>query len=179
MSIQRVSSKLLGYDPEQVDGLLDRVRRQYDNPNSRIVTPGMLSVAKFDLVSGGYRIDQVDAAIAKIADDFEVREITERIAKFGKTEIKRDVRKLVGQIAEVLARPAKERFSSAKNGYQQKEVERLLSLLRILDGQLLGPEPMELRTRELGSSRGGPSKSEVNEFLAQAVSALHTQRLLG
>jgi DivIVA domain-containing protein len=179
MTIQRVSSRLLGYDPEQVDGLLDRVRRQYENPTSRIVTPGMLAVAKFDLVPGGYRFDQVDAALAKIADDFEIREITERITSFGKTEIKRDVRKLIGQISEVLARPAKERFSSARNGYKGKEVEKLLSQLRILEGQLLGPEPMELRTSELGSAKGGPNKSEVNEFLAMAVTALHTQRLLG
>jgi DivIVA domain-containing protein len=84
MSIQKVPGRLLGYDPEQVDGLLDRVKRQYDNPNSRIVTPGMLSVAKFELVPGGYRIDQVDAAIAKVADDFEIRELTEKISKFGR-----------------------------------------------------------------------------------------------
>jgi DivIVA domain-containing protein len=179
MSIQRVSSRLLGYDPEQVDGLLDRVRRQYENPGSRIVTPGMLAVAKFDVVSGGYKFDEVDSAIAKIADDFEVRELTERITRFGKTEIKRDLRKLVGQVSEVLAQPSKERFSSARNGYKAKEVERLLSQLRILDGQLLGPDPMELRTSKLGSSKGGPNRSEVNEFLAMAVTTLHTQRLLG
>jgi hypothetical protein len=38
---------------------------------------------------------------------------------------------------------------------------------------------MEIRTRELGSAKGGPSRSEVNEFLALVVTALHTQRLLG
>lgn len=65
MSPQRVSGKILGYDPEQVDGLLDRVRRQYDNPQSRLVTPGMLAVAKFDLIPGGYRIDEVDSIIAR------------------------------------------------------------------------------------------------------------------
>lgn len=179
MSIQRVSGNLLGYDPEQVDGLLDRVRRQYENPQSRLVTPGMLAVAKFDLVPGGYRIDEVDLSIAQVADEFEVREISERIAKFGKIEIRRDQRKLIGVIAETLARPSKERFTASPNGYKQKLVEQLVSQIRVANGVLTGPEPMEIRTRELGSAKGGPGRSEVNEFLALVVTALHTQRLLG
>ena len=178
MSPQRVSGKILGYDPEQVDGLLDRVRRQYDNPQSRLVTPGMLAVAKFDLIPGGYRIDEVDLIIAKVADEFEIKEISERITRFGKTEIKRDHRKIIGVIAETLARSNKERFSPTRNGYRPKQVEQLISLIKVADGQLSGPEPMDIRTRELGSAKGGPSRSEVNEFLALVVTALHTQRLL-
>ena len=179
MSPQRVSGKILGYDPEQVDGLLDRVRRQYDNPQSRLVTPGMLAVAKFDLIPGGYRIDEVDSIIAKVADEFEIKEISERIAKFGKTEIRRDYRKIIGMVAETLAQSKKERFTSSRNGYRQKMVDQLVSQIKVTDGLLSGPEPMELRTRELGSAKGGPSRSEVNEFLALVVTALHTQRLLG
>jgi DivIVA domain-containing protein len=179
MSIQRVSGKMLGYDPEQVDGLLDRVRRQYDNPALRLVTPGMLAVAKFDLIPGGYRIDEVDLAIAKVADDFEIRELAERIGKFGKTEIKRDHRKIIGTLAETLARPGKERFSASPNGYRHKQVEQLIKQIKVSEGLIFGPEPMDIRTRQLGSSKGGPSRSEVNEFLALVVTALHTQRLLG
>ena len=179
MSPQRVSGTILGYDPEQVDGLLDRVRRQYDNPQSRVVTPGMLAVAKFDLIPGGYRIDEVDSIIAKVADEFEVKEISERLAKFGRAEIKRDNRKIIGMVAETLARSRKERFSPARNGYRQKQVDQLVSQIKVVDGLISGPEPMEIRTRELGSSKGGPSRSEVNEFLALVVTALHTQRLLG
>jgi DivIVA domain-containing protein len=179
MTIQRVSGKVLGYDPEQVDGLLDRVRRQYDNPQSRLVTPGMLAVAKFDLVPGGYRIDEVDLAIAKVADEFEVRELTDRIAKYGKTEIKRDHRKIIGMVSETLARSNKERFSPSSNGYRLRQVDQLISQIKVANGLISGPEPMEIRTRELGSAKNGPSRSEVNEFLAQVVTALHTQRLLG
>lgn len=179
MSIQKVSGKMLGYDPEQVDGLLDRVRRQYDNPQLRLVTPGMLAVAKFDLVPGGYRIDEVDLAVAKVADDFEIRELTEKIAKYGKTEIKRDHRKIVGMLAETLARPGKERFSSSPTGYRRKLVEQLVKQIRVSEGLIFAPEPMDIRTRQLGTAKGGPSRSEVNEFLALVVTALHTQRLLG
>lgn len=179
MTIQKVSGKILGYDPEQVDGLLDRVRRQYDNPQSRLVTPGMLAVAKFDLVRGGYRIDQVDTAIAKVADEFEVKEIAERIAKFGKAEIKRDLRKIIGMVAETLATAAKERFSPSPSGYHHRQVDRLISKVRIAEGKIFGPEPLGIRTSELGTAKGGPNRSEVNEFLALVVSAMHTQRLLG
>lgn len=179
MSIQKVTGKLLGYDPEQVDALLDRVRRQYENPHSRIVTPSMLSVAKFDLVPAGYRIDQVDFALAKIADDFEVRELSERLTRIGKAELKRENRRLIGQISEVMARDPEDRFSKARAGYRPKQVNQLLDMVRVQDGVLLGPEPMEIRTRELGRGRGGPNKTEVNEFLALIVTALHAQRLLG
>ncbi len=179
MSIQKVTGKLLGYDPEQVDALLDRVRRQYENPQSRIVTPSMLSVAKFDLVPAGYRIDQVDFALAKVADDFEVRELTERLGRIGKTEMRRENRRLIGMISEVISRDPKDRFSQARSGYRPKQVNQLLDLIRVQEGVLLGPEPMELRTRELGRGKGGPNKTEVNEFLAMTVTALHAQRLLG
>jgi DivIVA domain-containing protein len=179
MAIQRVSIKLLGYDPEQVDGLLDRVKRQYENPAIRLVTPGMLAVAKFDLISGGYRIDQVDLAMAQVADDFEVRELSEKIEKYGKHEIRRDHRKAIGFVAETLARTSKDRFSEARNGYRYKLVEKLISETKVSEGLLIGPEPMDIRTRELGSARGGPSRSEVNEFLTQVVTVIHTQRLLG
>jgi len=118
MSLGKVSGKLLGYDPEAVDALLDRVRRQYENPQSRIVTPSMLAVAKFDLVPAGYRIDEVDAALAKIADDFENREISQRLERIGKLELKRENRRLIGVIGEVLAREEATRFTPSRNGYR-------------------------------------------------------------
>ena len=65
MALERVSNTILGYDSEQVDALLDRVRRQYEKPNSRIITPAMLASLEFDLDPGGYRIDQTDAALAE------------------------------------------------------------------------------------------------------------------
>jgi DivIVA domain-containing protein len=179
MSLRRVSGKLLGYDPEQVDGLLDRVRRQYENPLSRIVSPSMLAVARFDLIPGGYRIDQVDLALAKVADDFEIRELTKRLTRIGRAELKRENRRIIGMVSEVLARDPKERFSSARVGFRPKQVKQLLDQIRVQDGVLLAPEAMEIRTRELGRAKGGPSKTEVNEFMAAVVTALNTQQILG
>lgn len=179
MSLSRVSGKLLGYDPEAVDALLDRIRRQYENPQSRIVTPGMLAVAKFELVPAGYRIDEVDAALAEVADDFENREIAQRLQRIGKLELKREHRRLIGFISEVLAKEEGRRFTPARVGYRPKLLKQLLDQIRIQEGVLLAPEPMAIRTWELGRARGGPNKVEVNEFLAQVVTALNTQRILG
>jgi DivIVA domain-containing protein len=179
MSLGKVSGKLLGYDPEAVDALLDRIRRQYENPQSRIVTPGMLAVAKFDLVPAGYRIDEVDAALAKVADDFENREISQRLERIGKLELKRENRRLIGLIGEVLARQEATRFTPSRSGYRPKQLNQLLDQIRIHEGVLLAPEPMAIRTWELGRAKGGPNKLEVNEFLAQVVTALNTQRILG
>jgi DivIVA domain-containing protein len=178
MSLGKVSGKLLGYDPEAVDALLDRVRRQYENPQSRTVTPSMLAVAKFDLVRAGYRIDEVDAALAKITDDFENREISQRLIRIGKSELKRENRRLIGQISEVMAIEGAQKFTPARSGYRPKQLNQLLSQIRIEEGVLLAPEPMRIRMWQLGRARGGPNKLEVNEFLAQVVTALNTQRLL-
>lgn len=178
MALERVSPGILGYDPEQVDALMDRIRRQYENPQSRIITPSMLAVVRFELISGGYRIDQVDQSIATVAEDFEKREVERRLDRIGKTALVKETRRLLGDVLQVLELDPKKRFSPARNGYNPKLVNRLLAEFASEDGVLKGPATMEIRLRPLGTARLGPNRTEVNEFLSLLVGILNRQELI-
>ena len=103
MALERVSNTVLGYDSEQVDALLDRVRRQYEKPKSRFITPAMLASVEFDLAPGGYRIDQTDAALAEVAIEFEHRELKARLERIGTKRFRAETRSLIGTIVKVLS----------------------------------------------------------------------------
>ena len=178
MALERVPNSILGYDAEQVDALLDRVRRQYELPNSRIITPAMLAAVEFDLSPGGYRIDQTDAALAEVAIEFDARELKSRLERIGTKRFGIETRTQVGTIVKVLSQDHRKRFSLARNGYHPKRVNEMLSRLSIADGLLSAPSPLELKTAPLGKKNGGPARSEVNEFLSIVVSVIQRQRLV-
>jgi len=178
MALERVSNSGLGYDSEGVDALLDRVRRQYENPKSRIVTPAMLASAEFELTPGGYRIDQTDTALAEVAIEFEARELRARLERIGNKRFQMETRSMVGTIVKVLSQEEKRQFSPARNGYHPKRVRSMLRQLSIQDGVLSGPSPIELKTEPLGRKNGGPARFEVNEFLGRVVSVLQRQELV-
>jgi teichoic acid transport system ATP-binding protein len=71
LSFPVVSGKSRGYAPAQVDGLIARARRQYENPALGLLDSGVLQSARFELVAEGYEPAPVDAAIARIADRLE------------------------------------------------------------------------------------------------------------
>ena len=178
MALERVVNSVLGYDSEQVDALLDRVRRQYESPTSRVVTPAMLASAQFQLVPGGYRIDQTDEALARVALDFESRELSARLERIGQRRFRAETRNLLGSIVKLLSQEPKQRFSPARGGYHSKKVHELMKKLTIADGLLSAPEPLEIKTQPLGRKNGGPSRVEVNEFLGIVVSVLQRQQLV-
>ncbi len=91
-----------GYDQEQVDALLARVKTQYQKPNRILITSAMLAVVKFDLVPGGYQITAVDDALARVADTFDEREIQARLAKEGRASLVGELTAMLNIIRPVL-----------------------------------------------------------------------------
>lgn len=178
MAIERVANSVLGYSSEQVDALLDRIRRQYENPKSRIVTPSMLAAVEFELVPGGYRIDQTDNSLAHVAIDFEKRELSARLERIGQKRFKTETRTMVGTIVKVLSLEPNKRFSPARSGYHPRRVREMLQKLSVQEGVLQSPEPFELKTTPLGRKNGGPTRFEVNEFLGIVVSVIQRQELV-
>lgn len=176
--LERVGGKVLGYDTEQVDALMDRVRRQYENPRSRFVIPSMLSSAGFDLVPGGYRIDQVDQALAQVAEDFEKADLQRRLERLGKRAIQRELESMLETVARVIATEPDKRFSPARSGFNKKLVRQLIADVRVENGKISAPDSMDLRTRPLGRSSGGPARAEVNELISVIIGAVHRQQLL-
>lgn len=170
---------LLGYHPDQVDALLARIKIQFEASGRSLVTSSIVSVARFDIVAGGYQITPVDSTLARLGDSLEAREIAERMLRSGKSGVLTELNQLLSEIALVLDQKPKVRFSVQKNGYSKSQVAELLNSIRVNRGKLVSPLPLEVRTRPLGSSRSGISRSEVNAFRDLVASAGHRQIALG
>jgi DivIVA domain-containing protein len=179
MSFPLTAAKLQGYHPEQVDALMSRVKSQFDNPSSDLVTASMLAVVKFDLVPGGYQIPAVDSAIARVADTFEEREIQKAIERLGRGRIATDLAASLRDLKQMLEADPKTVFSKTPGGYNPKMVNALLRRIAIKRSSLTAPDSYELRTISLGRSGSGYDRGQVDEFLAAVVTALHQQRILG
>ena len=178
MSFPLTAAKLQGYDTQQVDALMERVKKQYENPHLELVTAAMLGVAQFDLVSGGYQIPAVDSAIARVADTLEQREVDRALKVNGRGATATALALQIREIKQVLEREPKTRFAGSRNGYSKREVEKLLKRFSIKRGVLSVPDTFEIRTISLGRSASGFERAEVDEFLALVVAAAITQQTL-
>ena len=167
-----------GYDQGQVDALLARVKTQYKNPERKLITSAMLAVVKFDLVPGGYQIQVVDEALAKVADTFDQREIEQRLRNEGRAAIVGELTMLLNIIRPVLEKKPKESFSLQRNGYSRKLVQLLLKQISVKRGEVSAPEPYKLRTMALGRAGSGLDRSQVDEFVGVVIGAIHRQRAL-
>ena len=167
-----------GYDQGQVDALLARVKTQYKNPQRRLITSAMLAVVKFDLVPGGYQIQVVDDALAKVADTFDQREIEQRLRNEGRAAIVGELTMLLNIIRPVLEKKPKESFHLQRNGYSRKLVQLLLKQISVKRGEVSAPEPYKLRTMSLGRAGSGLDRSQVDEFVGVVIGAIHRQRAL-
>lgn len=179
MSFPLTSAKLQGYNPQQVDALMARVKTQNENPDLELVSAAVLAVAKFDLASGGYQIRAVDDAIAKIADTFEIREIERDLRKVGRAKVAAELAELLRTLKKFLEAEPKKRFDKSANGYSPKLVNNLIKRVEIRRSTIYAPDAYELRTASLGRSQSGYDRGQVDEFLSAVVSALHRQRILG
>jgi len=177
--LERVSGKALGYEPEQVDALLDRVRRQYQSPKLRFLTASMLTSIQFEMSPGGYRVEQVDDALAHVADVFEKRDVENRLARIGRRALALELKQQLEKIQHVIDSDPEKRFSPARSGFNKRLVNQLLAEIQVRDGKLSAPDTKNLLTRPLGRSSGGPSRVEVNDFTSLVIGAKFRQDLLG
>lgn len=179
MSFPLTSKKIQGYDPQQVDALMRRVKTQYEDPQRELLSAAMLSVAKFDLVEGGYQIPAVDSALARVADTFEQREIERLIKAKGRGSVATQLAADIRRIKKLLELESKERFELRKNGYSKKAVNNLIKNIGVKRSTLSCPDPYEIRTISLGRSKSGFDREQVDAFLNLVVRTHHMQTLLG
>ena len=178
MNFPVTATDIPGYDREQVDALLARVKTQYQTPSRKLITSSMLAVVKFDLVPGGYQIPVVDDALARVADTFDEREIQARLAKEGKAALVGELTAMLNIIRPVLERKPAETFKKQRNGYSRKLVKMLFKQISVKRGEISAPETYKLRTMSLGRSGSGFDRSQVDEFLGLLIGAIHRQRTL-
>ena len=179
MGFPNTAGKIPGYDPEQVDVLVARLQRQFESPALKLVTSSMLSVVKFDLVPGGYQIPAVDKSIAGYAETFLEREVAGKVKRGGREEVAAELAKALREIRRVTELPSGKAFGRARNGYKRGQVIAILKKLEIKRGVITELDPLVLRTVAFKRSRSGFDRTEVDEFLALVIKALHCQRALG
>jgi DivIVA domain-containing protein len=178
MNFPTSAQDLPGYDCDQVDALLARIKTQYQNPGRTLITSAMLAVVKFDLVPGGYQIAVVDDALAKVADTFDEREIQVRLASEGRAALVGELTAMLTVIRPVLDKKPTESFSKQRNGYSRKLVKALLKQINVRRGEVSAPETYKLRTMSLGRSGSGLDRNQVDEFIGLVIGAIHRQRTL-
>lgn len=178
MGYPNTSAKIPGYDPEQVDVLMERLQRQYQNPALKLVTSSILDAVKFDLVPGGYQIPAVDRDIASYAETFLEREVAGKLRLGGRDQISAELATVLREIRKVTELPAGKAFSRARNGYSRRRVIALLKKLDVKRGSISDLDAMELRLTSFGRARSGFDRAQVDDFLALVIRALHYQRAL-
>jgi DivIVA domain-containing protein len=176
MDLPTTSTDALGYDPKAVDALMARVKRQYEDHGLGLISSGMLVETKFDLVAGGYQVLAVDAALARLADTFGLKEQSERLARLGKVMILSELEQMDIEVQRVLELGAVGAFDYAKRGYNKRDVAKILKIISEFGGS--GKvDTFVVRSQALRKSRSGLDREQVNEFLALVAGASTRARI--
>lgn len=170
-----VGAKELGYEPGQVDAVINQARVQFSEPTSNIIDAKQLRTAQFALVSGGYEIEAVDAALDRLDDAFALREkqrlasSMESVAAFDEID---KIRKLIkGRIRRPHGKKLARTGLFAK-GYSVKQVDQFLNRIGL---RLSGKSELsiaELRNVTFKPKWGGYVENQVDALIDKTVEYL-------
>lgn len=175
---QFAKSKGRGYDPAQVDSLLELAKRQYDNPDSVLLRASDLRGIRLELVPGGYAVSQVDAALDNLEDYFIRTEVNAFRERFGEGELDKRFEELRQTLIPRLSREKNRRFTRVSilaRGYHRAQVDGLCEkLLTHFDG---GDKVRvsDLRRVQFRAKRRGYSMPQVDSFLDRVIEALQLE----
>lgn len=178
-----------GYATAQVEEFFDRARRAYEQsapasptqPGTPAVGPALTSrdvrQVGFDLVLGGFDVEQVDAALDRMEDAFARRESDLLRGRLGVDRAMEQVLRQASTLESRLSRADGERFARASGlslAYDPDDVDELCERLRgyFKGGEAIAPE--ELRRAVFRSRRGrsGYDEHQVDAFFDRAVEVL-------
>jgi DivIVA domain-containing protein len=168
----------MGYNPEQVDALLDLARRQYESPEQVVLRASDLRGLRLDLVSGGYAVAQVDAALDNLEDHFIRAEVKVFRERYGDQELVKRYKELQQALIPRLRRAKGKRFAKVSllaRGYDKKKVDEMCEqLLTHFNG---GPRVKitAVRRAQFSAARSGYSMPQVDSFLDRAIEALQLE----
>jgi DivIVA domain-containing protein len=168
----------MGYNPEQVDALLDLAKRQYENPDEVLLRASDLRGLRLDLVSGGYSVSQVDAALDNLEDHFIQAEVKAFRERFGDQELAKRFGELQQTLIPRLRRENGKRFAKVSllaRGYDKKKVDELCDqLMAHFNG---GPrvKVSQVRRAQFSATRAGYSMPQVDGFLDRVIEALQLE----
>jgi DivIVA domain-containing protein len=159
-----------GYDVGQVDAFFTRAL-------GGSLTSAQVRSVGFDLVRGGYDVDDVDKALDRLEDQLAAAERTDERASMGE---RRFVSQITGQ-AQVLrarlARPHGDRFARATPWAPAYDVTDVDELCDLVADYFDGAQPLAvdtLRAAVFRTRRGsrGYSEAAVDAFLDRVVAVM-------
>jgi DivIVA domain-containing protein len=168
----------MGYNPEQVDALLDLAKRQYESPEELLLRASDLRGLRLDLVSDGYAVAQVDAALDNLEDHFIQAEVKAFRQRYGEQELAKRYEELQQALIPRLRRAGEKRFAKVSilaRGYDKKKVDELCDqLMAHFNG---GPriKVSKVRRAQFSATRSGYSMPQVDSFLDRVIEALQLE----
>jgi DivIVA domain-containing protein len=168
----------MGYNPEQVDALLELAKRQYESPDEVLLRASDLRGLRIDLVSGGYSVSQVDAALDNLEDHFIQTEVKSFRERFGDQELAKRYEELQQSLIPRLRRESKKRFAKVSllaRGYDKKKVDELCDLLMAHFGGGPRVKVSQVRRAQFSATRAGYSMPQVDGFLDRVIEALQLE----
>jgi len=168
----------MGYNPEQVDALLDLAKRQFESPEEVLLRASDLRGLRLDLVSGGYSVSQVDAALDNLEDHFIQAEVRTFRERFGDQELAKRYEELQQSLIPRLRRESRKRFAKVSilaRGYDKKKVDELCDLLMAHFGGGPRVRVSKVRRAQFSATRAGYSMPQVDGFLDRVIEALQLE----
>jgi DivIVA domain-containing protein len=168
----------MGYNPEQVDALLERAKAQYESPDQILLRASDLRGLRLDLVRGGYSISQVDAALDNLEDHFITAEVIAFRQRFGEPELARRFEELQQALLPRLRRSKVKRFTKVSwlsRGYERKKVDELCDQLVVHFNGGAKVRVAQVRRAQFTATRSGYSMPQVDSFLDKVIEALQLE----
>ena len=168
----------MGYNPEQVDSLLELAKAQYESPDQILLRASDLRGLRLDLVRGGYSISQVDAALDNLEDHFISAEVIAFRQRFGEPELARRLEELQQALLPRLRRAKAKRFTKVSwlsRGYDRKKVDELSDQLVAHFNGGAKVRVAQVRRAQFTATRSGYSMPQVDSFLDKVIEALQLE----
>jgi DivIVA domain-containing protein len=176
-SFPETSGRTKGYEKRAVDAFLRRAKAAFDEPDApeTALTAAEVRRVAFPLVTHGYVVAAVDAALGRIEDAFAVRERQAVMTRSGAREWVGRTKETAQVVLDRLSRPRGQRFdrvSVMRYGYRIDEVDLVADkIARYLEtGDTVTVE--QVRSVAFRMQRGGYRETQVDAVLDAVVEVM-------
>ncbi|WP_221584189.1 DivIVA domain-containing protein [Microbacterium sp. G2-8] len=170
----RVPRRARGYEPASVEEFLAAARAAFQGESSAM-SSDIIRTASFPLVRGGFDVQAVDTALARLEDAFAQRERDQRIAAAGAETWVEQARAEAQELLARMSRPTGQRFDRVswfRSGYSVAEVDAVTSRIARYFSHAEPLTVEQLRSAAFHAQRGGYREEQVDAVLDAAVSVI-------